>query len=139
MKARVFLDTNVLIYAVAGKTNHPAKHDIARHIVDTMNFEISPLILGEFYATVRKAEYELMTTAKANTWMNEWQEHCGISVDAGLINAASFIRERFKIQFWDAAHVACAERLGVDILYSEDMNHKQKYGSVTVINPFRGD
>jgi predicted nucleic acid-binding protein len=48
-----------------------------------------------------------------------------------------FIRERFKIQFWDAALVAASQRLTLPILYSEDLSHGQKYGSVTVINPFK--
>ena len=32
--------------------------------------------------------------------------------------------------------IAAAERLGASILYAEDLNHGQRYGSVQAINPF---
>jgi predicted nucleic acid-binding protein len=43
------------------------------------------------------------------------------------------------ISYWDAALVAAAEVIGAPILYTEDLNHGQKYGSVTVINPFKAN
>ena len=45
--------------------------------------------------------------------------------------------ERYRISFWDACVLAAAERLGAPILYTEDLNHGQSYGSVRVDNPFR--
>jgi predicted nucleic acid-binding protein len=44
---------------------------------------------------------------------------------------------KFRISYWDAALIAAAERLQAPILYTEDLNHDQLYGSVRVINPFR--
>jgi predicted nucleic acid-binding protein len=43
---------------------------------------------------------------------------------------------RYGISFWDGAIVAAAEALGSPILYSEDFNHGQEYGSVRALNPF---
>ncbi len=45
--------------------------------------------------------------------------------------------ERYKISYWDGAILAAAEQLGAPILYTEDLNDGQTYGSVTVINPFK--
>jgi predicted nucleic acid-binding protein len=137
MKARVFLDTNILIYAAAGRVTNPAEYSIARQILEMEQFELSPLILGEFYSVVRKPQWELMSAADAHTWLHEWENHSRIRIDASLVSSAAFIQERYKIQFWDAAHIAASERLGVTVLYSEDMNGGQKYGSVTVVNPFK--
>ena len=50
---------------------------------------------------------------------------------------ASSIRDDFRISYWDAALIAAAERLDAPILYTEDLNHDQLYGSVRVVNPFR--
>ena len=36
----------------------------------------------------------------------------------------------------DPEQIAAAERLGAKVLYSEDLNHGQTYGSVRVENPF---
>ena len=58
-----------------------------------------------------------------------------LSVD--LVSEAIATSQRYLINYWDAALLAAAERLEAPVLYTEDLNHQQKYGSVTVINPFR--
>ena len=137
MNRKAFLDTNVLIYAAAGRLTDPAQYEAAKAIVSSEEFAVSPLILGEFLSVVRKPEYEMMPLADATSWIEKWLPFCAVDIDAAIVSAASVIRERYKIQFWDAAHIACAERMNISVLYSEDLNHAQKYGSVTVINPFK--
>lgn len=44
---------------------------------------------------------------------------------------------RYKISYWDSAMIAACERLKATTLYTEDLNHGQIYGTVTVINPFK--
>ena len=46
------------------------------------------------------------------------------------------VSERYKLSYWDGAIVAAAEALGAPVLYTEDLNHGQVYGTVTAINPF---
>jgi predicted nucleic acid-binding protein len=58
-------------------------------------------------------------------------------IDGGIIKSALFVAERYQISFWDAALVVAAERMDAKTLYTEDLSHHQKYGSVTVINPFK--
>lgn len=41
-----------------------------------------------------------------------------------------------SISYWDALILRSAEQLRCDIVWSEDLNSGQKYGNVTVINPF---
>ena len=43
---------------------------------------------------------------------------------------------RYRISFWDALIVAAARKAGASVLYSEDLNHGQTFGSVQVLNPF---
>jgi predicted nucleic acid-binding protein len=45
--------------------------------------------------------------------------------------------ERYQISFWDALILAAAESGGAGVVYTEDLNHGQRYGSVLVQNPFR--
>lgn len=115
----------------------PEKHAVAGRIVSEGEFLISAQVLGEFYHRVRYAQREMMPALKAQEWMNSFESYCAVDVDAALIQAAMFIRERFKIRFWDAAIVAACQRLTLPTLYSEDLSHGQKYGPVTVINPFK--
>jgi predicted nucleic acid-binding protein len=125
------------VYAAAGKEDELDKHVVASHIVSGGQFSISGQVLGEFYHTIRYLRHEMLPVLEAQEWMRRLQAFCAIDVDAALVNAAMFIRERFKIQFWDAALIAASQRLALPVLYSEDLSHGQKYGSVTVINPFK--
>jgi predicted nucleic acid-binding protein len=59
------------------------------------------------------------------------------AIDAALVRRGVLFAQRFKIRYFDAALIAAAERLGAPILYTEDLNHDQLYGSVRVVNPFR--
>jgi predicted nucleic acid-binding protein len=45
-------------------------------------------------------------------------------------------RER-KLSVYDALIVAAAQDAGCRILFSEDLQHGQKFGALTVENPFR--
>ena len=137
MAARYFLDTNILIYAAAAKNDLPEKYFVANRIVSEGEFLISGQVLGEFYHSVRYAQHEMMTASEAQRWMQSFQAFCAVDVDAALVQAAMYIRERFKIQFWDAALVAACHRLALPTLITEDLSHGQKYGSVTVVNPFK--
>jgi predicted nucleic acid-binding protein len=46
------------------------------------------------------------------------------------------VSQRFHISYWDGAIVAAAEALGATVLYTEDLNHGQRYGTVRVENTF---
>jgi predicted nucleic acid-binding protein len=52
------------------------------------------------------------------------------------ITSAIETEERYQISFWDALILAAAQSGGAEILYTEDLNDGQQYGSVTVRNPF---
>jgi predicted nucleic acid-binding protein len=139
MSPQHFLDTNVLVYAAAGKRDDFAKYEIANSLILSGNFAISAQVLGEFYSTVRFPQHEMLDINEAQNWVHRLTEFCILDVDAKLVSASMFIKERFKIRFWDAALIAASHTLGLNTLYTEDLSHGQKYGSVTVINPFKAN
>jgi predicted nucleic acid-binding protein len=59
-----------------------------------------------------------------------------VTVDQPLIRVGIEISLRYRIDYWDGAILAAAERLGAGTLYTEDLNHGQSYGPVRVVNPF---
>jgi predicted nucleic acid-binding protein len=127
----------VLVYAATGRVDYPEKYAVANALIREGRFAISTQVLGEFYAEVRYLQHEKLGIAEAREWIESLSVYCRMNVDQAIISSALFFRERFKIQFWDGALIAAAEKLGLKTLYSEDMSHKQKYGTVTVINPFK--
>jgi predicted nucleic acid-binding protein len=56
---------------------------------------------------------------------------------ARMLVAAVGLQQKARISFWDALVVQAAIDAGCDRLYSEDLNHGQRFGPVEVVNPFR--
>jgi predicted nucleic acid-binding protein len=136
MKIDCFLDTNILIYAALGRGLYETKRTIAHDLVVDSKFGISTQVLQEFYANVtRKTEIPL-TPDEALEWIEGLELQDCVTVDQTLIKVAIGISQRYRINYWDGAILAAAERLGAEIVYTEDLNHGQTYGPVRVVNPF---
>jgi predicted nucleic acid-binding protein len=137
MTASVFFDTNVLVYAAIGAAKDERKRVCALDLIDSEDFGTSAQVLGEFFVTVvRKAERPL-SARQALTWIEQWAVFPCQAIDQQLVRIAIESSARYAISYWDAAILAAAEALGAHTVYSEDLNHGQKYGPVRVVNPFR--
>jgi predicted nucleic acid-binding protein len=139
MSVDAFLDTNVLIYAAAGHRDEPRKNALAWSLLDAANFGLSGQVLAEFYANVTRKLAVPLSVADAALWIDRLCEAPVVAVDADLVREGVRHSERYKINYWDGAILAAAERLGAPVLYTEDLNHDQTYGSVRAVNPFRQD
>lgn len=47
------------------------------------------------------------------------------------------LQRKAQLSFWDSLIVQAAIQSNCDRLYSEEMNPGQRFGSVTVVNPFQ--
>ena len=137
MRAECFLDTNVLVYAAAGRGAQKIKRDLALALIATEDFGISAQVLQEFYVTVTRKIDAPLTATEALEWIEQLEAFPTLPVDASLVKIAVEVSERHRISYWDAAILSAAEALGARTLYSEDLNHGQRYGLVQVRNPFR--
>ncbi len=135
MRNECFLDTNVLIYAASTKSENPRKHAVARALFADTAFCTSGQVLAEFIANRKKLSG--ITLAEVSAWINRISAFPVAAVDAAIVRAGLQMSERYKISYWDGAILAAAEQLGAPILYTEDLNNGQTYGSVKVINPFK--
>ena len=136
MKVDCFLDTNVLIYAALGRKTEEFKRKRANELIGSRQFGISAQVLQEFYwVATTKAESPL-TPSEALEWIEQLEEQPCASIDRSLVKIAIEISQRYRIAYWDGAVIAASEELGTEVLYTEDLNHGQMYGSVRVLNPF---
>lgn len=99
-------------------------------------FGTSGQVMAEFYAAVTSARHR-MPEAEARAWLDVLAERPFVPVDTSLVIAGASHAERYRISYWDGAIIAAAERLGATVLYTEDLNSGQIYGSVRAVNPFR--
>ena len=139
MKAPCFLDTNILIYAAAGKKDEAEKHHRSVEIIRENDVVLSTQVVGEFLHVSRRKYMKVMSAAEINGWADSLMRFPSVDIDQAIIKSALFVAERFRISFWDSALIAAAEKLKATTLYTEDLSHGQKYGSVTVINPFKAN
>jgi predicted nucleic acid-binding protein len=56
-----------------------------------------------------------------------------------VAETALSVQGRYKLSYWDSQIIAAAERLGADVLYSEELKHGKLYGYVRCENPFRSN
>lgn len=135
MTAEVFLDTNVIVYAV--DTAAPAfKRERARAVLREGRFALSTQVLQEFYITVTRKLETPLSPRSAARWVEQLSRAKCVAVDVSLVKLAITHSERFRISYWDAAILAAAEMLGVERVLTEDLNHGQRYAAMRVENPF---
>jgi predicted nucleic acid-binding protein len=136
MNAKVFFDTNVLVYAAVGTGKDESKRKRALDLIQSEDFGTSAQVLQEFFVTVVRKALRPLSAAQALEWIEQWAAFPCQPIDRELVQIAVGLSERFTISYWDAAILAAAEALGSRIVYSEDLNDGQQYGEVRVINPF---
>ena len=133
-----FFDTNILVYMLDRSETH--KQGIAvdcfSNAVHHDTIALSTQVLHEFYnITTRK----LRPTLSAQEAQQQVRHLCAFEVvgsNATAIMAAMDIVQRYQMQWWDALILEAALRAKADVLYTEDLQHGQRYGALTVVNPF---
>lgn len=135
---RMFVDTNILVYAHDRSAGE--KHDHAVDLLSTLwenrNACISIQVLQEFYVTLTQKVPNPVDRIRAKdiiAALASWRTHIP-NVD-DIVRAIE-IQERFQLSFWDAMIVHSAQQLRCSRLLSEDLNDGQMYDSVQVMNPF---
>lgn len=134
--SRVFIDTNVLLYAEDEDSG--AKRDRARKRLSDLirkgNAVLSTQVLQEFFAiAVRKLGLQV-EEARARIELLARLEI--VVVRPPLIMAAIDLHRLHKMSFWDALIVKAASAAGCTRLLSEDLSHGQVLDGVRVENPF---
>ena len=134
--AKAFFDTNVLLYMYGGDARKRARATaLHREHALTGRVLVSTQVVQEFYAAGSR---------KLGIPRVELREAVGTLLEGPLImlgpahiRAAMDNEQRHGISFWDGLIVAAAEDGKAEVLYTEDLNDGQQYGTVLVRNPFR--
>lgn len=136
---KVFLDTNVVVYA--NDARDPGKQERAIAVIEdairTRNGVVSTQVLQE-YAVV--ADTRLSQDPDAILRQLRALESLEVVLIAPqTIRRALEIRLRYQIGYWDACILAAAEWAACAIVLSEDLNPGQLYAGMQVQNPFGAD
>lgn len=138
MSVDAFLDTNVLVYAAAGRNSEERKRERALGLIEEEEFGLSAQVLQEFYVTVTRKIDGPLSADRALEWVELLESFPCAAVDSSLVKIGAEASERFRVSYWDGAVLAAADILGAKTLFSEDLNDGQLYGRIRVVNPFAG-
>ena len=143
MRADCLLDTNVLLYAISDAPGEAPKRDAARKLMAQDNWGLSVPVLQEFYVNATRAKKPIaqaaMTLAQAGNAVQQFMAYPLVPNTSALLLQAIELQKIHQTSFWDAMVIAAAHELGARTVYSEDLNHGQRYGNITVVNPFHLD
>ena len=135
MTGKIFIDTNILVYAYVDTDLD--KHNKAKEFLNSLSgkeVNISTQILSEVYSALKKNSIE-------NTDAKYYVEYCIekyniFSVTLREVEICLDIRERYNYSYWDSLVLATAVNNNCEIIYSEDMQNKQLiYSDLKIINP----
>lgn len=136
MSANVFLDTNILIYAIESGGPNPAKTVAAQGLVRRSDVCLSAQVLGEFYRAVTSPHRGMpLKHLEAVAWVQLWKRHDVRPITVAHVDLAIEVADRFQVSYFDALILAAARLAGCATVFSEDFHSGQDYGGVRVVNP----
>lgn len=138
MNVKVFVDTNVLVYArdASEPLKQPQAADWLRRLWIERAGRTSVQVLNEYYVTVtRKLSPGL---DKDEAWRDvrslfAWNPQ---PIDPEVQVRAREIESRFNLSWWDSMIVAAAHMQGCDLLLSEDLQDGLDCEGLIVRSPF---
>ena len=137
---KVFLDSNVLVYA--HDVSAGAKHEIAKATVEDLwerrSGVLSSQVLQEWFVNVTgkiRRPVAVSTAREIVEALLSWEV---VVNDGSSVLAAVDIHERLGFSFWDALIVQAALKGGASRLLTEDLTHGQKVDGLRIEDPFIG-
>ncbi len=139
MSDRYFLDTNIVVYSL--DLVDPRKATIAEELVTrgvgsgvgVISYQVVQefmnVSLRRFQATITVTELELYFLKVLLPMMR-------VPSSSGLFLEALRLRKANQIEWYDSLILAAALQGGCKVLYSEDMQHGQRFGNLVIQNPF---
>ena len=139
MSGRSFLDTNIFIYAYDGR--EPLKQSIAADLIRSVSVSaeeaISYQVIQEFFNfALVKSPSRMRPDDAQRILTSVFQPLFTVQASTALVSEAIRIQDRYRLSWYDSLIVSAAQQAGCDVLYSEDLQHGQQFGPVTVQNPF---
>jgi predicted nucleic acid-binding protein len=137
MSDKVFVDTNILLYAHDPSTG--VKHDRARSLIERLwnsgGGVLSTQVLQELCVNLHRKTAHPLSIEQTRRLLQDYLSWNIVVNTAESILEALAIEQRYNISFWDALIIQAAGGAGASIVYSEDLSDGQTYGSLRVINP----
>jgi predicted nucleic acid-binding protein len=137
MNAKVFIDTNILVYAhdIDAGLKQQKAIEILLDLRKQRSIAVSMQVLQEFYSTVTRKLATPLPRDEARAIVEDFSYWC-VEMTPAEINRAFQIEDEARINFWDAMIIAAAIKSGASRILSEDLNPGQIIAGIQIENPF---
>ncbi len=138
MRDRIFVDTNILVYAHdadAGE-KHAAAARAVTELWESRNGILSTQVLQELYITLTRKVAAPVTGNVVRRLIRNYMTWELVLNDGAIILHAGEIGDSYQLSFWDGLIVAAAYSKNAAIILTEDMNHGQVVEGIRIENPF---
>ena len=142
MNARIFVDTNVLVYAY--DRSEPGKQHLAFTLLDRLAITkvgmISTQVLAEFFVSVTRKIAAPLSAGDAYQRVSNYLQSWTVLDMTGMVvlEAIRGVRDH-QLSFWDAQIWAVAKLNQAPVVFSEDFSDGQVVEGVRFVNPFVRD
>ncbi|MFY9261461.1 MAG: PIN domain-containing protein [Gallionella sp.] len=128
----VFVDTNLVLYTLDEDAHKKA---VARNLLAKRPLVSAQVINEAVNVCLRRFKF---SREQAYNFADAVMRRTDVlAIDETTIRKSAEIALRYQLSNWDALIVAAALLANCDILYSEDMQHRQVIeGRLTILNPF---
>ena len=136
MRDRVFIDSNIFLYAF--NDANLEKHKKAVEIIMNKSYEsvISVQVINEVSNNMLKKLY--FTNSEVKEFVLDSYERYEVqTITKEIFTNACDIRDSYNVSYYDSLILSAALFCGCKYIFSEDMQHEQCiFDKLTIINPF---
>lgn len=141
MKSKIFIDSNIWIYAFLESEKERAKQQHILSLLENLPSDgavfVSVQVINEFHWILSRKYGIDDATIKAKVIKGIAAVANIAPLDFKVYQDAYRIRGKYNVSFWDSLIVASALDNGCTILYSEDMQHELMIDAkLKIVNPF---
>ena len=138
MKDKVFLDTNIIVYAHDRSSGD--KQAVAREIIDYLwesrKGVISVQVLQELFVCVTQKIVKPLLIKNARVIIEYLANWDVVVNDKYITLKAIDLQERYRFSFWDSLVIQAAIQGQAGLLLSEDLPDGQVIKDLKILNPF---
>ena len=135
-----FLDTNIFVYALLA--SEPLKKQRALQLLEQALVShlgcTSYQVIQEFANVATRKFSQRCSTEECKQFVDAAMQPLNrVGSSPQLLHTALVLQDETHYSFYDSLVLAAALQAGADLLYTEDLQHKQLiHGTLRIVNPF---
>jgi predicted nucleic acid-binding protein len=136
---KFFLDTNVFVYTFDARSASKRARalELVAQALETRQGVISYQVVQEFLNVATRKFAKPMPEAEAQLFLTQvLMPLCEVFPNSALYSQALSIHAETRLSFYDSLIVSSAIAGGCRILWTEDLQHRQRIGDLEIRNPF---